>query len=151
MKGDTEGAATPVTIGLGLLGRGPVILDSGNGRLWYRKQSWETVPPAITAGVEWVFDFAREADLRGPGGKELSQGDRILLVTRLNPKMNLSSQLLKAGLKPGMRVISIDGKPVDEWDLWQVNHRLKGFGGWPLELEWQAGASRSKLSVRPGQ
>jgi len=145
------------SVGLDLLGRGAFVFDIGHGRLWYTKNAWEHPEAQLLqtqAGlhrsggpaVDIAFDFARDADVRKSPKSGLSLGDRILLITGLNLKTPLGKSLAADGAHSGSRVRSIDGKSSDEWDLWQVQERLKGRGGTRVELEIETRKSVLKKS-----
>ena len=139
-------------VGLDLLGRGAFVLDIGHGRLWYAKSAWSDSGLGLVKSsgafppVSLAFDFAREEDLRKSPKSALSLGDRILLVTGLVQKTPLGKSLAVSGVKTGSRILAIDGKSADEWDLWQVEERLKGRGGTRVELEIETGKSLLKKS-----
>jgi hypothetical protein len=137
-------------VGLDLLGRTVVVFDIGHGRLWFAKSAWEESPQRLKSGVELAYDFAREVDLKSVSGKGLSLGERVLLVTGLNRKVPLAKRLAEAGVRNGTRLISIDGKAAEEWDLWQVQERLSGRGGTRVELEFFSGREKVKKSFDMG-
>ena len=138
MNEDPLPKGVEVDIGVPLLARGGVIFDASHGRLWFDEDAWAQRPITGDSGLQVFFDFAREADIAAAGGKGVSLGDRVLLVTALKKTAPAARQLSELGVRPGTRILRIDGKPADEWDLWQVEQRLRGVGGTEVELEWQA-------------
>jgi hypothetical protein len=145
----TKESSTPahITMGAPFLARNTVILDALHGRLWFEPGAWNEAPRRWDSGLDVFFDFAREADIAAAGGKGLSLGDRVLLVTGMRKSARVASELAKLGVRNGTRILKIDGKPADEWDLWQVQKRLQGVGGPKVEFEWQSREGTRNASV----
>jgi C-terminal processing protease CtpA/Prc len=54
--------------------------------------------------------------------------------------------LAAEGLKAGMNILEVDGKPVEELDEWEVDRRLTGVHGDKVILKWKTGPKTDKMA-----
>lgn len=123
--GETLGMKKPgATIGMPVLGRGPITIDLPHGRLWMAK-----------SGVRSPILFNQS----GLAVKYVDEdGDRVLRVADLSFKPGLpAAELARMGLKKGMRIAEVDGKAAEELDLWNVEQRLAGAFGNTVIIKWK--------------
>ena len=112
------------TLGMPVLGRGSVTIDLPHGRLWMAKSGLRAEIPVNRSGlnVKYVDE----------------DGDRVLRVAELNSRSGSpAAELVRMGLKKGMRISEVDGKPAEDLDLWNVNQRLSGIYGNTVIIKWK--------------
>lgn len=129
------------TVGIEILGRGPVMWDLPNGRIGFNKETLKTPVWQNRSGLELEFSFN-------------DQGDRVLKVSEIHLKTS-AALLKKEGLQVGSEITLLDGIPADDLDKNAVDRLLRG-QGWSLQLdkshlslEWRVKKKKSgNLQVR---
>ncbi|MGK5089771.1 hypothetical protein WDW86_19645 [Bdellovibrionota bacterium FG-2] len=112
-------------LGMGVLGLAPVIFDLPHDRIWL---SEKLKTPGFMEGHRNQSGLTLKYDYR--------DSERVLLVVAI--ANNLPAQrLLKEGLRPGMVITEVDGKPSDEFDQWDIVRKLSGASGEQLTLTWE--------------
>lgn len=111
-----------VNIGMPVLARGPFILDLPHGRIWFTQKSLAAKVRENRTGLELEYVSA--------------SGERVLKVVGFT-RGSASEFLRKEGLRVGMPILRVNGKPAEEIDLWEVEQRLAGAYGERVSLEWE--------------
>lgn len=121
------------TIGIPLIARGtaPFFMDMGHGRLWFENGAFRQKISTNESGLELKYS--------------LRSGERVLNVQSIAAR-SPSRTLLLQGLRAGMEIQEINGKPVEDLDLWEVEQLLAGRDGDRVILKWKSAGRTSKLA-----
>jgi hypothetical protein len=134
--GAASGASAPewnATAGLGLLGKGPVVLDFPNGRVWFNAAFARAELPRNRSGVRVEFEFRK--------------GERSLIVRALKPG-SPAQALIDAGLKVGTEIEVLQALPAGDLDEWQIDQLLSGsLGEKTVAFEWGPETARKTAQL----
>ncbi|MBI3535320.1 MAG: hypothetical protein HY072_07530 [Deltaproteobacteria bacterium] len=109
-----------ITIGMGFLGRAPVIFDFPHGRIWFSKKHFELPVFNNESGLKLTYKLNKNKD-------------RELVVSSLQNKASVE----KLGLTIGTKVIEMDLKSTLDMDQSEINDRLSGVYGDKVILKWK--------------
>jgi hypothetical protein len=125
-------AIPAVEVGAPLLSRGDFTFDLPHGRLWFSPSTFQkNLGKPVDSGLVVRY--------------EIKKGERLLKVMKIRPHSHAQS-LIRAGLKPGMTLLQVDGIAADEMDLWDVNRHLSGVYDNVVTLQW---ATQGGLKIAP--
>jgi C-terminal processing protease CtpA/Prc len=79
---------------------------------------------------------------------DYEKGERVLRVAAVKPTRVLKP-LIKAGLKTGDQVLSVDQVPADETDLWEIDQRLAGAYGRSVSVRWRPRGGKERQATIP--
>jgi hypothetical protein len=109
-------------VGMGLLSRGPFVLDLANGRMWVSQRLREGSDPYLKTSTELAF--------------RIEEGSRVLKVVKTG-KRSPTNPLYRAGLRKGMKIKKINKRDAEKLDTWEVELYLSGRYGNQIEFEWE--------------
>jgi len=119
--------------GVDVLSRGEFVLDLPNGRLWLERSALKKSTPKNRTGIDTTYDYL---------GK-----DRVLRVASVR-STRFSQPAIKAGLRIGQVLTSVDGKPADEMDAWEVDQRLSFVYSERVRLGWETKKGSVQVEIK---
>jgi hypothetical protein len=123
------------TVGMEILGRGTVVLDAANGRIWIPRETVSAPVLENRSGLDLEFELAQGAE-------------RQLRVKAIRPGSAAAALERKSGLKVGDLILALAGRDVEDLDSWQVEQLLSGAESTSLNVEWQVGKGRKVAPLK---
>jgi hypothetical protein len=107
---------------------GSMVFDLPHGRLWYSQDELSAPVYKNLSGLGLDFVYENK--------------NRVLVVESMG-KTTAVQTLMRAGLRKGDTILSIDGVPSSSLSLWEIRRRLSGVYGDQVLITWKNQKTRS--------